>query len=560
MPSEANRAVVRYLARLLLAGLLAGCVASPSAAPKGSATVLAAQVQLTETPLAAAGACTGSFVAHDLDHITSAGQAVPRLFDSNGSGLAAGDLDGDGDPDIVLANLSGPATILWNQGGLSFEKQALPMVHRTRAAALVDVDADGLLDIAFTSGIAAPAVFRNLGDRSFRFMPLPGVTAPAYAMNWNDLDQDGDLDLVTGSYDAGQSVDLGPNYLFAAAAGVNVYMEENGSWRRQQLAEKAQALAIGLWDLNDDGRPDIWVGNDFDEYDRVWLQTSSGGWEAAEPFAHTTHSTMGIDRGDVDNNGSPEYYATDMKPFALDPTTLAEWMPLMDAASKKRTRDDPQVMENVLQVKHGDRYQDEGYERRVDAAGWSWSGKFGDLDVDGDLDLYIVNGMIAADLLDHLPGGELVEANQALRNEGGQFTEAPEWGLASTRSGRGMSMADFDGDGDLDIAVNNLDQPAQLFENQLCNQGDRLVLDLRWPGSRNPFAQGATVLLHTDKGELLRDVRAVSGYLSGDPTQLQFGLAPGAKPAGLAVVWPDGAVSEVDDVVVNQHIVVTRMD
>ena len=78
-------------------------------------------------------------------------------------------------------------------------------------------------------------------------------------------------------------------------------------------------------------------------------------------------------------------------------------------------------MENVLQVKHGDRYQDEGYARRVDAAGWSWSGKFGDLDIDGDLDLYVVNGMIAADLLDHLPGGELVEANQALRNEGGQF-------------------------------------------------------------------------------------------------------------------------------------------
>ncbi|MFN8466635.1 MAG: CRTAC1 family protein [Caldilineaceae bacterium] len=562
MSPQANRAVVRHLARLLLAGLLAGCVASPSAISQPSAAVLAAQahVQLMETPLAAAGPCTGTFVARDLDHITSAGQAVPRLFDSNGSGLAVGDLDGDGDPDIVLANLSGPATILWNQGGLSFEKQALPMVHRTRATALVDVDADGLLDIAFTSGIAAPAVFRNLGDHTFGFLPLAGVTAPAYAMNWSDLDQDGDLDLVTGSYDAGQSVELGPNYLFAAAAGVNVYIQENGGWRRQQLADKAQALAIGLWDLNDDGHPDIWVGNDFDEYDRVWLQSGSSGWEAAEPFAHTTHSTMGIDRGDVDNNGSPEYYATDMKPFALDTVTLAKWIPLMDAASKKRTRDDPQVMENVLQVKHGDLYQNEGYERRVDAEGWSWSGKFGDLDVDGDLDLYVVNGMIAADLLDHLPGGELVEANRALRNDGGQFTEVPAWGLASTRSGRGMSMADFDGDGDLDIVVNNLDQPAQLFENQLCNQGDRLALDLRWPHSHDPFALGATVLLHTDKGDLMRDVRAVSGYLSGDPTQLQFGLAPGAMATGLSVVWPDGAVSEVDNLVVNQHIVVTRMD
>ena len=276
-------------------------------------------MQAQTTPLAAAAPCTGAFVVHDLDHVTNAGQATPRLFDSNGSGLAVNDLDDDGDPDIVFANLSGPATILWNQGGLRFERQPLPMVHRTRAAAIVDVDADGVLDIVFSSGIAAPAVFRNLGGGSFKLLPLRGVTRPAYAMNWSDLDQDGDLDLVTGSYDAGQMVEAGTNYLFADPAGVNVYLQESAGWRPQRLADIAQALAIALWDLNDDGRPDIWVGNDFDEYDRVWLQTPAGGWEPAEPFVHTTHSTMGIDRGDVDGNGTPDYYATDMKPFALDP-------------------------------------------------------------------------------------------------------------------------------------------------------------------------------------------------------------------------------------------------
>jgi enediyne biosynthesis protein E4 len=564
MPSDHWKGAIRHIVLLVLLGILpAGCSAVPIVLDPGlradKGAVTQAPVQTEMAPLATAAPCIGAFVPHDLEHVTNAGKATPRLFDSNGSGLAVNDLDGDGDHDIVLANLSGPATILWNQGELEFERQPLPMVHRTRAAAIVDVDADGVLDLVFTSGIAAPAVFRNLGDGNFRFLPLPGVNKPAYAMNWSDLDLDGDLDLVTGSYDAGQMVEAGTNYLFADAAGVNVYLQESDGWRRQRLAATAQALAIALWDLNDDGRPDIWVGNDFDEYDRVWLQTGDGGWEPAEPFAHTTHSTMGIDRGDVDGNGTPEYYATDMKPFDLDPATLAEWIPLMDAAGKERKRDDPQIMENVLQVRHGDGYRNEAYERKIDAAGWSWSGKLGDLDVDGDLDLYVVNGMIAADLLDHLPGGELVEANQALRNDGsGHFVDAAGWGLASTRSGRGMSMADFDGDGDLDIVVNNLGRPAQLFENRLCEQGDRLALDLRWPGSANPFAVGATAVLHTDRGDLLRDVRAISGYLSGDPTQLHFGLAPGARPLALTVRWPDGAVSQVDSVAANQHLVVTR--
>ena len=167
--------------------------------------------------------------------------------------------------------------------------------------------------------------------------------------------------------------------------------------------------------------------------------------------------------------------------------------------------------------------------------------------------------MIAADLLAHLPDGELVEANQALRNDGtGHFTLAADWGLGSTRSGRGMSMADFDQDGDLDIVVNNLNSAAQLFENQLCPEGASLELDLRWPGTANPFAVGATATLYTDKGVLLRDVRAVSGYLAGDPTRLHFGVPSGAVPDRLDIRWPDGAVSTVEPPPASQRLTVAR--
>jgi hypothetical protein len=200
----------------------------------------------------------------------------------------------------------------------------------------------------------------------------------------------------------------------------------------------------------------------------------------------------------------------------------------------------------VLQVRGADgRFHNQAYARAVDATGWSWSGKFGDLDGDGWLDLYVVNGMIAAELFHHLPNDELVEQNQALRNQGGGFfAPAPEWQLGSTASGRGMSMADLNGDGKLDIVVNNLRAPAMLFENRLCG-GQALEVDLAWPGSRNTRAIGAIATLRTSAGTYTRDVRAISGYLSGDPARIHFGIPAGAAIDRLDIRWPDGAVSTV---------------
>ncbi len=154
--------------------------------------------------------------------------------------------------------------------------------------------------------------------------------------------------------------------------------------------------------------------------------------------------------------------------------------------------------------------------------------------------------MAALDLFDHLPNNELVEENQVFQNRMGQgFSPAPTWGLNATEGGRGMSMGDLDNDGDLDIVVNNLLRPAKLFENQLCG-GASLQVDLAWPESKNSHALGAQLILHTDKGNLTRDVRAVSGYLSGDPTRVHFGFPADAVLTSLDIHWPDGATSTID--------------
>jgi hypothetical protein len=277
------------------------------------------------------------------------------------------------------------------------------------------------------------------------------------------------------------------------------------------------------------------------------------------PFQKITEYTMGIDIGDINNTGHQAIFATDMKPYSKDTATMAKWLPMMKVIMVPLSSRDPQYAENTLQIQQTDTlWRDEAYERFVDSSGWSWSGKFGDLDNDGFLDLYIVNGMIGTYLFDYLPNNELVEPNLAFHNDGtGHFSEMSAWGLADTASGRGMSMADLDGDGDLDIVVNNVRSLAKVFENQLCG-GSSLQLDLRWPSSKNTYGLNAHVALETSAGTYLRDVRSNSGYLSGDSSRLHFGFPTGTTLKKLTIIWSDGATSNIESLAPHTLVRATR--
>ena len=498
-----------------------------------------------QTPLRIDTPCSGGFVARDLPHIT--GEIVERVsfFISNGSGLAVGDLDNDGDNDIILGNLFGPNQIFWNEGDWQFRPTTL-FEGSTRAITTVDVNADGWLDVVVAARNGDVRAWYGQGDGRFELVRLPGVNAYAYSMDWADLDQDGDLDLVTASYDASMEKQS-PMFRQSNRAGVALYYNEGDRFREERLAREAQALAVQVEDLNGDGLPDILVGNDFDVPDYIWLG-SGGGWQAAQPFDSTTMSTMSFASGDVNNDGQMELFAADMHPYSESPEVMSQWQPVMDAMVHDMMPDDPQQMANVLQTWVGEgRYANVAGERGVAASGWSWSSQFGDLDQDGFLDLYVVNGMQALDNFSHLPNDELVEENQAYRNNRqGGFVPAPEWGLNTLYGGRSMTMADFDGDGDLDIVINNLLDPAQVFENQLC-RGASLLVNVRWPGSPNTHALGATLVLHTSSGVYRRQIRAVSGYLSGNPAQAHFGFPDGSRLERLEIIWPDGEMSTIEE-------------
>lgn len=538
----------------LLAFVTSACTTTaPALVWSGSTVPVTTQSQ----PYSVATPCTDAYVAHPLTHTTLAPIPV-QLFASNGSGVAAGDVNADGRTDLVLANIAGTTTLAINMGHFSFREQPLDLPY-TRAVQIVDINGDGFPDISATHYNAGISLLLNNNtpeQPSFRRAQISFGNIRAYSMLWHDFNGDQLLDVVTGSYDveAGRG---GAQSLFDSHSnGVFVHTQHHdGTFTTQRLTDAANALSITALDIDADGNDDIVVGNDFDTRDMVWLHHGTE-WVATQPFESTPHSTMSYDIADFNRDGSPDLLAADMNPYATDVTTLAAWLPVTSRMTQYHPADDPQLMENaILQRGTDNRWHNTSRSVSATSTGWSWSTRFGDLDNDGNLDLYAVNGMIAENLFPYLPDNALVEHNQALRFDGTRYAPAPQWGLSATDQGRGMTMTDLNNDGRLDIVVNNLLSPSIVYENQLCD-GASLQISLRQPGT-NPQAIGAQLRLTTDTAVRWATITTTRGYLSGDTPLVHYGLGT-EVPTSLTVRWPDGQHSTIQHPPMGSTLIIER--
>jgi hypothetical protein len=345
-------------------------------------------------------------------------------------------------------------------------------------------------------------------------------------------------------------------------------------------------LGVTTGDFDQNGCPDLYVANDFYEHDYLYYNNCDGTFTESieEVTGHTSYSSMGVDVADYTNNGRPDIAVLDMLPFKED--VLKRTEPPDDPQTYRGRRQygyHHQLDRNTLQLNQGNRHFSEiGLLAGVAATDWSWAPLFADLNNNGRKDLFVTNGIYRRlnDLdyfeyafqegrLQELERGDTEpykelkkrmphapSPNFAFYNEGDlTFADSSgAWGLDRSGYSNGAAYADLDNDGTLDLVVNNVNEPATIYENRADTLRDHHYLKAELEGGdHNTQGIGAKVVVYQGERRQVQHQQVTRGYLSSVDPRLNFGLGS-QKIDSLRVVWPDGRVERRSDVTVDQTI------
>lgn len=550
------------------------------------------------------GSQTGITFINELAYTEELNPYVFRNF-YNGGGVGLGDINGDGLLDIFFSGNLVPNKLYLNKGNVQFEditeKAGIGSKGVwTTGVSMADINGDGLLDIYICKS-GPPGgekrhneLFINNGDLTFTEQAgeygLADEGLSTHAAFF-DFDRDGDLDCYLlnnslrsiGGYDLRKDQRKIPD----PEGGNKLYRNDNGKFTdvSQEAGIYTSAIGFGLGvtigDIDKDGWQDIYVSNDFFERDYLYINNQNGTFsEGLELYMREiSMGSMGADMADINNDGLPEVFVTEMLPEGDDrlktTTQFEKWDKYQVNLQQGYYH---QFNRNTLQLNKGVgpdgvlSFSEISRLAGVHATDWSWGALLFDMDNDGLKDIFVANGIykdlldqdyvnfigdpavvrnillqsnqVIKQLVDSIPSNKV--PNYAFQNQGNLSFKnvAADWGLGLPSHSNGSAYGDLDNDGDLDLVLNNINMPAFVYENksEKIVPGNRSISVSLSGEGKNTFALGSKVTVYAGGKTLYQELAPMRGFMSSVGYRLHFGLGASVIDS-VVVVWPDQKTS-----------------
>jgi enediyne biosynthesis protein E4 len=542
---------------------------------------------------------------------TDALNILDYLYFYNGGGVAIGDINNDGLPDIYLTGNQVPNKLFLNKGNMQFEDitESAGVAGNSSwntGVTMADVNGDGYLDIYVCAVVGINGLrgknelFINNGDNTFsEDGEKYGLDIQNYSSTaaFFDYDNDGDLDMYLLNHAVHTVNTYGPAEIRnnrTVESGDKLFRNDNGKF--VDVSEEAgiyggangYGLGLATADFNNNGFTDIYVSNDFHEDDYYYLNNGDGTFTEVlkEKFTHVSRFSMGSDVADVNHDGYLDILTLDMLPEDEKVLKASLGDDPLDLHNMKinRLNYHQQYTRNMLQInRSGEYFQEMGLYSGLAATDWSWSPLFVDLDMDGNQDVFIATGiprrpndldyikyvsneqiqkkitttkLVDQKALDMMPSGKV--HNYILSGAGNlKFSDqSGKWISRDSIISTGAAWGDLDNDGDIDIVTNNINHPATLYVNSSAKNSSYLKIKMNFTAP-NTFGIGSKVISYQNGEMQVKQLYTARGFQSSSEPIIHFGYGDLQKVDSLLVIWPDNTAERFYELELNQTLSLT---